>query len=68
MPGKKSTTQKFGMRCGVSIRQKYGEIENKQRKKQICPFCKKTAKRLASGIYKCKKCGRKFASGAYYVD
>jgi len=68
MPGKKLATKKFGVKCGISIRQKYGEIESKQRKRQICPFCKKTAKRLASGIFKCQRCGKKFASGAYYIE
>lgn len=65
---KKITTKKFGAKYGISVRQKYAGIESKQRKKQKCPFCKKTAKRLAAGIWKCQKCGKKFASGAYYID
>jgi len=63
----KLTTKQFGVRCGISVREKYAGVEAKQRKKQTCPFCKKTAKRVAFGIWKCKKCGKKFASGAYYI-
>lgn len=68
MPKKKITARGFGARYGKSVRQKYAEVESKQRKKQKCPFCKKTAKRLAVGIWKCQKCGKKFASGAYYTE
>ena len=46
---KKITARGFGARYGKSVRQKYAKIESKQRKKQKCPFCKKTAKRLSKG-------------------
>jgi large subunit ribosomal protein L37Ae len=65
---KKITARGFGARYGKSVRQKYAKIENKQRKKQKCPFCKKTVKRLSKGIWKCKSCGKKFASSAYYIE
>jgi len=68
MAGKKLITKKFGVKCGISVREKYAQVEAKQRKKQKCPFCKRTAKRLASGIWECQKCGKKFASGAYYLE
>lgn len=68
MKQKKLTTKKFGVRYGVSVRKKYAQVENKQRTKQKCPFCKKTAKRIAKGIWLCKSCGKKFASGAYYIE
>jgi len=65
---KKLTTKKFGARYGKSVREKYAAIESKQRRKQKCPFCNKTAKRAASGIWECQKCGKRFASGAYYLE
>ncbi len=65
---KKITSRGFGVRYGKTVREKYAEIESKQRKKQKCPFCKKTAKRLSKGIWKCQKCGKKFASHAYYIE
>jgi large subunit ribosomal protein L37Ae len=65
---KKITARGFGARYGKSVRQKYAKVENKQRKRQECPFCKKTAKRLSPGIWKCKSCGKKFASGTYCID
>lgn len=65
---KKITARGFGARYGKRVRQKYAQIELKQRAKQKCPFCKKTVKRLSAGIWKCKNCGKKFASGAYYTE
>ncbi len=65
---KKITSKGFGVRYGKTVREKYAAIELKQRKKQKCPFCQKTAKRLSKGIWKCQKCGKKFASHAYYIE
>lgn len=65
---KKITSKGFGARYGKTVREKYAEIEIKQRKKQKCPFCKKTAKRLSKGIWQCKSCKKKFASHAYYIE
>ncbi len=65
---KKITARGFGARYGKKVREKYGKVEAKQRKKQECPFCKGIAKRISKGIWKCKKCKKKFASGAYYIE
>ncbi len=65
---KKITLRGVGARYGKSVRAKYAKVEAKQRKKQECPFCKKSAKRVSRGIWECKNCGKKFASGAYYID
>jgi len=65
---RKITARGFGVKYGKSVREKYGKAEAKQRKKQKCPFCKKTAKKLANGIWKCNRCGKKFASGTYQVE
>ncbi|MBM3233491.1 50S ribosomal protein L37ae [Candidatus Pacearchaeota archaeon] len=53
---------------GKYVRGRITEIEGKQRKKQACPYCKKTARRISKGIWKCNKCGKKFASHAYYIN
>ena len=60
---------RFGPRYGKSVRRRITEIESKQRKKQVCPYCQKKAlKRLSKGIWLCKKCRKKFASHAYYIE
>jgi len=54
---------------GIRVKKKTRAVELKQRKKQICPYCKKAGvKRLSKGIWKCKRCGKKFASHAYYLE
>jgi large subunit ribosomal protein L37Ae len=54
---------------GIKLKKKAREVEIKQRKKQICPYCKKAGvKRLAKGLWKCNKCGKKFASHTYYLE
>ena len=72
MPAKLKKTKsagRFGARYGRSIRSKLVKVEEKQRKKQKCPYCKKLGvKRLSTGIWKCSKCNKKFASDAYYLD
>lgn len=61
---------RFGVRYGLRVKARLIQVESKQRKKQICPFCNKPGlKRLASsGIWQCKKCGKKFASNVYHMD
>jgi ribosomal protein L37AE/L43A len=53
-------------RGGRKIRARVADVEKKQRTKQECPKCGKSAKRVGSGIFECPKCG-KFTGGAYYV-
>jgi large subunit ribosomal protein L37Ae len=57
---------RFGAGYGLIVRKKLQKVESIQRKKQICPFCKKaTAKRVATGIWECNSCKKRFASNAY---
>ncbi|NCN98799.1 50S ribosomal protein L37ae [Candidatus Pacearchaeota archaeon CG10_big_fil_rev_8_21_14_0_10_35_219] len=57
---------RFGTGYGTRVRKRLNVIEDAQRKKQTCPYCKKPGvKRVASGIWHCKKCGKKFAGPAY---
>ncbi len=58
---------RFGARYGRRVKTKIAEIESKQRKKQECPFCKGTAKRLSKGIWNCKKCNKKFTGHTYFL-
>jgi len=65
---KVKSTGRFGVRYGSVIKEKIRAVEEKQRKKQVCPFCSKPKlKRLSTGIWLCKRCGKKFASDAYYL-
>jgi len=67
---KSKSAGRFGARYGKKPRAKLVSVEIKQRKKQECPFCQGTAKRLSNGIWQCtrKKCNKKFASNTYYLD
>lgn len=72
MPTKSKKTKsagRFGPRYGKKAKDKLVKVEQKQRRKQKCPFCNKLgAKRLASGVWECSKCNKKFASNTYYLD
>jgi large subunit ribosomal protein L37Ae len=59
---------RFGIRYGISVRRRITAIEEKQRKKQLCIFCKGRAKRISKGIWLCQRCGKKFAGHAYYLE
>ena len=59
---------RFKVGYGKRSRERLVAVENKQRKKQICPFCNGTAKRKSAGIWNCKKCKKTFAGGAYYLE
>jgi len=60
---------RFGARYGKTVKVRLVKVEDKQRKKQSCPFCKKFGvKRLSKGIWKCPKCDKKFASHTYFLD
>ncbi len=65
---KSKSAGRYGARYGKRVRDKVVQVEEKQRKKQKCPFCKRNGvKRLAKGIWKCSKCNKKFASDAYHL-
>ncbi len=66
---KVSSAGRFGTRYGKRLRQKIISIEKVQRHRQPCLYChRKTAMRLAPGIWYCKKCESKFTSKAYKVE
>jgi len=66
---KAKSAGRFGARYGRSIKAKLVKVEEKQRQKQRCPYCKKLGvKRLSTGIWQCPKCNKKFASDTYYLD
>jgi len=60
---------RFGARYGKKPKDKLVKVEDKQRKKQKCPFCGKLGvKRLEKGVWKCPRCEKKFASHTYYLE
>lgn len=69
MPTKSKKTKsagRFGARYGKKVRIEIVAVEEKQKKKQECPMCKRLGiKRISKGIWKCSKCGKKLASGTY---
>ena len=65
---KVGSTGRFGVRYGLTIKQKVAAIEKKQKAKTECPSCAKVSvKRLAKGIWVCSKCNHKFAGKAFYL-
>ena len=72
MPSKSKKTRaagRFGARYGKKVRVSLVAIEDKQRKKQKCPYCKKLGvKRVSKGIWQCNKCDKKFASDIFYLS
>jgi large subunit ribosomal protein L37Ae len=65
---KTKSAGRFGSRYGKKVRDKLVGVEEKQRKKQKCPFCGKLGvKRISKGIWKCSKCNKKFASDTYHL-
>ena len=67
---KTKSAGRFGARYGKTVKAKLIKVEEKQRKKQKCPYCSGTAKRISKGIWKCtkKSCRKKFASDVYYLE
>jgi len=60
--------KRFGARYGRGVKLKFGKIEEEQRKKHPCPYCRAVrVKRVAVGIWQCRKCGSKFTGRAYTV-
>ena len=58
---------RFGAGYG-KVKERLVAVEDIQRKKQACPFCKGRAKRKEKGIWLCSKCGKKFAGGVFYLE
>jgi large subunit ribosomal protein L37Ae len=66
---KSKSSGRFGARYGKRIRARLVQVEEKQRKRQKCPYCEKLGvKRVSKGVWHCRKCGRKFASSTYYLE
>jgi large subunit ribosomal protein L37Ae len=65
---KRSSVKRFGVRYGRTSKERLGEIEKEQKKKQKCPYCHfSQVKKISAGIWQCRKCGAKFTSRAYKV-
>jgi large subunit ribosomal protein L37Ae len=65
---KVKSTGRYGVRYGLTIRQRVLDVEKNQKKKQKCPYCGRLrAKRISFGIFKCNKCEAKFTGRAYEV-
>jgi large subunit ribosomal protein L37Ae len=62
-------TGRFGARYGLRIRKLVRKVEDRQKIKHLCPYCKNTGKvkRLSAGIWECRKCDSKFTGKAYEV-
>lgn len=58
---------RFGAGYG-KIKNRLISVEEKQRKKQECPFCKGRAKRKSKAVWECSKCKKIFAGGVFYID
>ena len=66
---KSRSSGRFGARYGKTVKNRLVKVEDKQRKKQKCPFCNKLgAKRKSKGIWECTKCDKTFASNTYYLE
>ena len=57
---------RFGAGYG-KVKQKFSDVEAKQRVRQDCPFCGGRTKRQAKAIWLCSKCGKKFAGGTFHL-
>ncbi|MAG40215.1 50S ribosomal protein L37ae [Candidatus Pacearchaeota archaeon] len=58
---------RFGAGYG-KVKKRLNDVEAKQRKKQVCPFCNGRAKRIEKAIWECQKCKKRFAGGAYHLE
>jgi large subunit ribosomal protein L37Ae len=60
---------RFGARYGSRLKEKFLEVESRQKKKYKCPLClKPSVKRVSYGIWHCNKCDTKFAGKAYSLS
>lgn len=63
---KLGSASRFGARYSSALKKKVKEIEEVQKKKQICPQCeRKSLERESYAIWECSKCGAIVAGGAY---
>jgi large subunit ribosomal protein L37Ae len=71
MASKKSglgAVKRYGVRYGTTNKVNAAVIEKEQRKRQLCPFCRKAkVKRVSVGIWECGKCMKKFSGAAYFL-
>ena len=68
VPKKLGAMKRFGARYGRSLKQRFIEVENLQRKHYKCPYCStENVKRQSMGVWQCSKCSAKFASKAYTI-
>lgn len=68
MAEKKSSgsIKRFGVRYGLTVKNKLAKVESGHLKRNKCPYCKYVAvKRLSAGIWQCAKCNAKFTGKAY---
>ena len=68
---KSKSAGRFGARYGRLAKSRLVKVEEKQKKKQKCPFCEKPgAKRLSKGLWQStrKKCNKKFASDTFHLE
>lgn len=57
---------RYGARYSSPLKKKVKEIEEVQRKKQVCPKCgRESLKRKEYAVWTCGKCGAEVAGGAY---
>ena len=65
---KVGSTGRYGVRYGLTVKQKLLAIEKKQKLKYECPSCNKVnVKRLSKGIWLCNTCSNKFTGKAYQL-
>lgn len=63
------SVKRFGTRYGWTLKQRFGEIEEEQRKFHKCPYCHKLkVKRISAGIWNCRKCNATFTGKAYTLS
>ncbi len=63
---KLGSASRYGARYSSPLKKEVKEIEEIQRKKQVCPKCgRKSLKRKGYAIWGCSKCGAEVAGGAY---
>lgn len=66
---KLKSTARFRAGFGKTVKERLRKVEEKSKKRQKCPYCKKLAvKRVSKGIWYCRACKKKFASRNYYLE